>query len=45
MISFLGFDANLDDILEKVKNGLAKSYLVIIYNKSFINFLKTKLRK
>ena len=46
MISFLGFDVNLDDILDQSwENDLANSCLVIICNKSFINLLKTKMRK
>ena len=45
MISFLGFDANLDNILEKVENGLANNYLMTVCNKSFISLLKTKMRK
>ena len=29
----------------RLRNGLANNYLVIICNKSFINLLKTKMRK
>ena len=46
MISFLGFNANLDDILEKVEKCFGKQLSGDHLQQEFLpNLLKTKMRK